>query len=302
VSAAPAILVLGNANLDLVLGEIDGWPEVGTEIMVERAETRAGGSAGNSALALSGLGAPHLFIAATGDDANGAWLRAAFDPASCDWTVEPGATTLTVAIVHRGGDRAFFTTPGHLDKIRAEDLIARLPQAPQGAAFALLSGSFLMPGIRAGTEDILAALAARGWRSAIDPGWPPEGWRGETLALMQGWLAQADIALVNEVEAQALAGRDRTEDAAELLAARLRPEQVLVVKQGENGASAWRGGRRFHAAAPKVKVIDTVGAGDTFNAGFLAAMAQGAGPAVALAKGVQAASRAISTTPRRYGP
>jgi sugar/nucleoside kinase (ribokinase family) len=119
---------------------------------------------------------------------------------------------------------------------------------------------------------------------------------------MQGWLAQADIALVNEVEAQALAGRDRTEDAAELLAARLRPEQVLVVKQGENGASAWRGGRRFHAAAPKVKVIDTVGAGDTFNAGFLAAMAQGAGPAVALAKGVQAASRAISTTPRRYGP
>ncbi|HRP77937.1 MAG TPA: carbohydrate kinase family protein, partial [Aquamicrobium sp.] len=63
----PPILVLGNANVDLVLGEIDGWPEVGTEIMVERAETRAGGSAGNSALALAGMGVAHLFIASTGN-------------------------------------------------------------------------------------------------------------------------------------------------------------------------------------------------------------------------------------------
>lgn len=301
-SETPPILVLGNANVDLVLGEIDGWPDVGTEIMVERAETRAGGSAGNSALALAGMGVPHLLIASTGDDANGAFLRGAFDAASCDWTVAPCATTLTVGIVHRGGDRAFFTTPGHLDVARADDLIARLPDAPAGPAFALISGGFLMPGIRAGTDDLLAALSARGWRTAIDPGWPPEGWRPETLALMEGWLARADIALLNEVEVQAVAGREATDEAAELLAARLGAGRILVVKRGGEGASAYLDGRRFHAAAPKVRVIDTVGAGDTFNAGFLAALVKGAGPATALVKGVQAASRAISTAPRRYGP
>lgn len=299
-SAVPSILVLGNVNVDLVLGEIDGWPQVGTEIMVERAETRAGGSAGNSALALSGLGVPHHLVASTGSDPNGAWLRGAFDPGCCDWIVDDCATTLTVGIVHKGGDRAFFTTPGHLGSSRVEDVIARLPVAPRGPAFALVSGGFLMPGIRAGTATLLDTLAVRGWKTAIDPGWPPEGWQDGTLGLMEDWLARADIALLNEVEVAAVAGPDDTEAAA--LAARLRPEAMLVVKRGEKGASAHAGGRRFHAAAPKVEVIDTVGAGDTFNAGFLAALAAGAGPAAALVKGVQAASRAISTSPRRYRP
>lgn len=300
-AGTPAILVLGNANVDLVLGEVDGWPRVGTEIMVERAETRAGGSAGNSALALAGMGVPHLLVASTGSDPNGAWLRGAFDPASCDWIDADGATTLTVGIVHKGGDRAFFTTPGHLDTARADELIARLPDAPRGPAFALLSGGFLMPGIRAGTARLLEALRARGWRTAIDPGWPPEGWQAGTLKLMEEWMALADIALVNEVEARAIAGRDETAPAAELIAARLAPGQILVVKRGEAGACAWQDGRSFRAAAPRVRVVDTVGAGDIFNAGFLAALAEGAGPAAALVRGVGAASRAISTAPRRYG-
>jgi sugar/nucleoside kinase (ribokinase family) len=302
VTATPSILVLGNANVDLVLGEIDGWPRIGTEIRVERAEMRAGGSAGNSALALAGMGVPHRLVASTGSDPNGAWLRGAFDAASCAWIDDDGATTLTVGIVHKGGDRAFLTTPGHLDTARVEDIVARLPAAPPGPAFALISGGFLMPGIRAGTDDLLDALAGRGWRTAIDPGWPPEGWREETLRLMEGWLARADVALLNEVEVRAIAGKDETAPAAELLAARLEPRRILVVKQGEKGASAWQGSRHFHAAAPKVRVIDTVGAGDTFNAGFLAALTKGAGPAAALAKGVQAASRAVSTSPRCYGP
>lgn len=297
----PAILVLGNANVDLVLGEVDGWPAIGTEVVVERAETRAGGSAGNSALALAGMDVPHRLIASTGSDPNGAWLRGAFDPASCDWIDGDGATTLTVGIVHKGGDRAFFTTPGHLDAARAEDLIARLPDAPPGPAFALLSGGFLMPGIRAGTAGLLEALRARGWRTAIDPGWPPEGWRADTLRLMEGWMARADITLVNDAEAQAIAGKGETAAAAELVAARLAPDQVLVVKRGCEGACALQDDRRFHAAAPKVRVVDTVGAGDTFNAGFLAALAEGAETAAALIRGVRVASHAISTAPRQYG-
>ncbi len=297
---SPAILVLGNANVDLVLGEIDGWPAVGTEIMVERSEMRAGGSAGNSALALAGMGVDHLFIASTGNDPNGAWLRDAFREKQSIWIVDDCTTTLTVGIVHKGGDRAFFTTPGHLDTARVEDLVARLPHAPSGPAFALVSGGFLMPGLRKGTGELLDALHARGWQTAIDPGWPPEGWQPATIGLVREWLDQADIALLNEVEAAAITGKDDPDEAAAALAQGMASPRMTVIKQGPAGASAYANGHRFHASAPAVRVIDTVGAGDTFNAGFLAALGQGQDLSQALARGVAAASRAVSTSPRRY--
>src|SRR5690606_33862831 len=127
----PPLLVLGNVNVDLVLGPVAGWPAIGTEIEVERAETRAGGSAGNTALALAGMDEPHLLIASTGDDPNGAFLRGEFREEWSDWIVDPGATTLTVAIVHEGGDRAFFTTPGHLQRADVKTLMERVPSPPR---------------------------------------------------------------------------------------------------------------------------------------------------------------------------
>jgi len=297
---APPLLVLGNANVDLVMGEVDGWPAVGTEIVVERSELRAGGSAGNTALALSGLREPHLFIASTGSDANGGWLRERFDPACCDWIVETCATTLTVGIVHRGGDRAFFTTPGHLQAARLSDLADRVPAAPPGRAYAIVSGSFLMPRIEAGMPRLLDLLREKGWRTAIDPGWPPRGWTEPARALMRDWLARADIALLNDEEAMGLTGLADAGAAFEALADALPAERMLVVKQGVAGARAVSGGERHGVAAPKVEVVDTVGAGDTFNAAFLAALARGASIADALRAGVESASRAISTFPRRY--
>lgn len=298
--SVPRLLVLGNANVDLVMGEVDGWPAVGTEIVVERSEMRAGGSAGNTALALTGLGVPHLFVASTGNDPNGGWLRERFDPACCDWIVDDCGTTLTVGIVHRGGDRAFFTTPGHLQTARLADLRQRIPTAAPGQAFAIVSGGFLMPQIEAGTSSLLDELGAKGWRTAIDPGWPPCGWTEEKRALMRGWLARADIALLNDEEAMGVTGLAAPHAAFERLAGDLAPGRLLVVKQGVAGARAAAGGQRFAVTAPKVDVVDTVGAGDTFNAAFLATLTRGTDLAGALRAGVACASRAISTFPRRY--
>lgn len=292
----PHLLVLGNANVDLVMGEIDGWPAVGTEIMVDRAETRPGGSAGNTALALAGLGVPHLFLATTGSDVNGNWLRAQFPAATTDWTVLDGATTLTVGIVHKGGDRAFITTPGHLEGTSASELIARIPRATAGNRWAILSGTFLMPDLSDNGDALLDALAARGWRTAIDPGWPPQGWTAATRRRMAGWMAKADASLINEEEARALAQADDIACAMEMLAD--RPDRLLVVKRGPQGASAILRGMQHHAPSPTVEVIDTVGAGDTFNAAFLAALASEADIDDALTRGVETAARAISTFPR----
>jgi sugar/nucleoside kinase (ribokinase family) len=297
---APDILLLGNANVDLVLGEIDGWPAIGTEIMVERSEMRAGGSAGNMALALTGMGVPYLFIASTGDDPNGAWLRSQFDQSSCRWIADKGQTTVTVGIVHKGGDRVFFTTPGHLQTARTQDLLDALPEAPHRRAIAAIAGGYLMPDIAAGTGRLIQELSGRGWRTAIDPGWPPSGWNDTTLGQMTEWLDRADFALLNAEELMGITGTDDLDRAASTVMERLKPSQTLVVKTGSEGARAYRADQHVKAAAPKVRVIDTVGAGDTFNAAFLAALVRGAGLGEALSFGVNTAARAISTFPRRY--
>lgn len=298
--AAPAILVLGNANVDLVLGEVDGWPAIGTEIMVERSEMRAGGSAGNTSLALSGLGVPHRFIASTGNDPNGNWLRSQFDPASCDWIVDDCTTTVTVGIVHKGGDRVFFTAPGHLQQARLDQLLARLPRATNPRAIAIVAGGFLMPEIRDGTAALLSALQDWGWRTAIDPGWPPQGWTDNTVRLMNDWMALADIALINSEEAKGFTGCDVLEAACHEIAGQSRAGQIVMVKDGGNGVQALRDRKTFRATPPPVTVIDTVGAGDTFNAAFMAAFIEKDDLAGALDHGVRTASRAISTFPRRY--
>lgn len=296
----PALLILGNVNVDLVLGEVDGWPAVGTEVVVDRSEMRPGGSAGNTALALSGMKSPYRMIASVGNDPNGDWLSGQFDEASTEWIVEPCDTTLTVGIVHKGGDRVFFTTPGHLQRASLDDLVERLPQAPDGHAFALVSGGHLMPGIEAGTVELLSALASKGWRTAIDPGWPPAGWTEDNKRRMFDWIASADISLINAEEAKGLAGMEDLDAAVALLIERVGPGHTLVVKDGAQGAHAYEAGAHFHAASPKVEVIDTVGAGDTFNAAFLASLAKGRTLGEALHSGTDIAARAISTFPRRY--
>ncbi len=77
---------------------------------------------------------------------------------------------------------------------------------------------------------------------------------------------------------------------------------IVVVKRGPAGAIVLDADGALHeAAAPEVDVIDTIGAGDVFNAGFLAALAQGSPLPACLEAGVAIASRAISTFPRHYG-
>ncbi len=109
-----------------------------------------------------------------------------------------------------------------------------------------------------------------------------------------------DYALLNAEEVKGLAEDDDLDAAIIKLSARLGGGQTLVIKKGPDGAAAVRDGMLLSAKAPPVKVIDTVGAGDTFNAAFLAALSREEGGQAALEHGVRAASLAISTFPRKY--
>jgi sugar/nucleoside kinase (ribokinase family) len=294
------LLILGNVNVDLVMGEVDGWPAIGTEVVVPRSEMRPGGSAGNTALALSGMGIAHRLLASVGNDAMGSWLAGYFDEACTTWVIDDSDTTISVGIVHKGGDRVFFTAPGHLHHARLEDLLAHIPAAPTAASFACISGGFLMPSLIEGTSELLRLLKQHGWQTAIDPGWPPEGWTEANKQRSLAWLSLADYALLNAEEVKGLGENDNLDTAAATLSGRLGAGQTLVIKNGPEGAAAIRDGKSVSAKAPPVTVIDTVGAGDTFNAAFLAGLSLGDSLQGALERGVRAASLAISTFPRRY--
>lgn len=301
------IKVIGDASVDFVLGPVEGWPRKGTETLVRHSEMRPGGSAGNAALALAEIGCPVALYSACGTDEMGQWLRGQFG-AGVDLHLQriAGPTTSTVAILHACGERSFFTTPGHLDLIGRDTVAAALPplrHADAGAApagpLALLCGPFLTPPLRAVYGEFIAQLRASGHRVALDTGWPSGGWTEAVRAQVLDWIRACDHVLLNEIEVAGLAGGGTGEAALAQLATVMHPGATLVMKLGPGGACAIRDGVRVQARAPAAEVFDTVGAGDAFNAGYLAAIARGEDLAAALTFGCATATAIIARFPRR---
>lgn len=295
--------IVGDVSVDLVLGTLDGWPRVGTERLLPRSELRAGGSAANSALAARHLGLPAHLIGAIGDDDLAQWLRLQLAGIQVDLQTCASDTTVSVGLMHADGERTFFTSHGHLQHLGPDFVLERLPPASPGS-IALFTAPFLLPRLRAGFAGLLAEAAARGHEIALDTGWPPEGWTAQVQREVEGWLAHCDHLLVNELEATSLAGgahaRLQPEDAAQRVGARLKPGAHLVIKLGADGALGWVRGRSQRCAAEAVAgVFDTVGAGDGFNTGYLAARCNGAGLGEALAAGCRTAAAILPRFPRK---
>jgi sugar/nucleoside kinase (ribokinase family) len=298
----PAVLVIGNVNVDIIMGPLVPWPRPGTETILPQSELRVGGAVGNTALALQALGGRYRMICNIGDDVFGRWLSDAFGDAARGWPKARVNTTVSVGLTHPGGERTFLTTQGHLLAMTLADALGLLPARAGKGDVALLCGGFLSPRLIGSYEALISALVARGFALALDTGWPSGGWSPATRRRVAGWLAACDHILLNEVESCSLAGKRDVAAAALWISARAKPAATVVVKRGPLGASAWQDGESCDVAAPRVKVVDTIGAGDVFNAGYLHARLQGESLASAVRKGVSIASAAISTSPRRYGP
>lgn len=299
VPAAGTIHVAGNVNVDLILGPVVPWPRVGTETVLPHYELRVGGQAGNTGLALAALGVRHRVIATMGDDALGQWLCATFGADAVAWPRVPSPATVTVGLLHPDGERTFFTNTGHLATFAPDDVLAQLPARAAEGDVVLLCGVFLSPALVAGGRELCAELARRGFVLALDAGWPDQGWPAVRGAV-QTWLPHIDHVLFNELETLAVADATTLAEADAWFDRRLAPGATRVVKRGADGADARRDGQTLHRAAPVVAVVDTVGAGDTFNAGYLAGVVSGEPLARCLELGIDVASSAISTSPRRY--
>jgi sugar/nucleoside kinase (ribokinase family) len=236
-----------------------------------------------------------------GDDMFGRWLSDAFGTAGRGWPKTSLNTTVSVGLTHPGGERTFLTTEGHLSAMDLGDALPLVPARAGKGDVALLCGGFVVPKLIDSYEALIATLSERGFALALDTGWPSGGWSEATRRRVAGWLAACDHVLLNEIESCGLSGESEVEAAARWIAQRAKPGATVVVKRGRLGASAWQKEERRNAPAPAVDVIDTIGAGDTFNASYLYSRIQGQSLAAALAQGVSVASAAISTSPRRSG-
>ena len=296
------ICIIGNANLDLVMGPLAEWPEAGTEAFLPRADLRIGGSAANTALVLQRLDADVGLISGTGAGEDGAAIRTTFTGPLDRLKDFDAPTGVSVGVLHPGAERTFLSFAGHLDRIDLDVLASGLEDWPLDGALALVSGGFALPALMKDHARLLDRLRDGGAEVAIDPGWPGGGWTGEALRFAREWMARADHVLLNDKEATGLAGTGDLELAIERLVPTLARGARLIVKRGRKGALAvWAGGRAEADAEP-LEVFDTVGAGDAFNAGYLSALAEGATIAAALSRGTEVAGRVISEFPRSRRP
>ena len=286
------ISVIGNVNVDLLVWPAAEFPPPGTDMPVESIQTRAAGAAGNTALALARLGCVPRLIGCVGDDHYGRFILDELVAAGVEEgvLVLPGEPTgISIAFEAPERDRSFLTLLGSLQTFEASMVP---PDALEGD-YVLLCGYFCLPSLRGrGTLKLLERVRAAGGRTLFDCGWDPAGWPQETKREIVELLPLVDYFLPNEVEAGCLTGIEDPMAAARVLG-RISGGWVIV-KLGKEGCVAVGAGQEHVISAPPVRVADTTGAGDAFNAGLLYALAGGTEVPVALRLATRLATTVVS--------
>jgi sugar/nucleoside kinase (ribokinase family) len=272
---------VGDANPDLILRG-DVRPRFGQEEqLLTGADLVLGGSAAITACGLARLGLDTTLLAAVGEDVFGTVTR--------DELVKRGVTLTsprtglpTGLSVHLSttDDRAILTRLGAIPALRGEDVTDELLRA---ARHVHVGSLYLQPQLIDELAAVFARARALGRTTSLDTNWDPSGqWRG-----LDAILAYTDIFLPNREELRAITGREKLDEAAAATGT------TVVMKDGARGGRAWWPGGTCAAPGRTVEVVDATGAGDSFNAGFIAGRL--AGLTIEDALGWAAAAGSLST-------
>lgn len=260
------LLVVGDANPDVIMGPLTGELAFGQhEQLVETGVLTPGGSAAITACGAARLGLSVAFAGRVGDDDAGEYMRLALAKRGVNTDAlrtDPDLPTPLTTIVTRGQDRAMLTASGALTATSADDVP---PDLLADCRHVHVGSYFLMPALAA--ERLFHAAHRHGATTSLDTNDDPAGeWTG-----LDEVLAATDFLLPNAAEACAITGESTVESAAAVLATRT----TAVVKNGAAGALCHDGSTLLRTAGIAVTPVDAVGAGDTFDAGFIAAVLRG---------------------------
>jgi sugar/nucleoside kinase (ribokinase family) len=264
------ISVVGELNLDLVLYGLPGGFDLDREYLASDLNLTLGSSSAIFAHNFALLGNSVGFHSAVGDDPLGKLCLERLRESGVDVSAVKeflGKKTGLTVILPQPEKRFILTYPGVMAEMRFEDL--DLTQV-FGARHLHLSSYFLQKALRPRVPDLFRLAKEAGLSTSMDTNDDPDDrWDPEVLEVLP-WL---DVLLPNEYEACRLARTDDPMPALDFLAARV---PLVVMKRGEKGVLARRGSESFEALAPQVSAVDTIGAGDSFDAGFLHQFIRGA--------------------------
>lgn len=258
------ILVPGNYFCDLIFTGFPRFPALGSEVYTEGLTITVGGAL-NTVIALHRLGVRVGWAGCVGTDLFSRYVLDVVESEGVDTSLLTRVAgpfqrvTVSVSYPH---DRAFIT---HVDPAPTPTQLAFDIQGRVSFKHLHFTGFHL----DARTLALFERMHQRGITISMDCQDRPITLETDNV---RAAIAALQIFMPNAKEARQLASTDELDAAAEKLRA-LVP--TLVIKDGANGAYAWQGGARLHAAPIAVKAVDTTGAGDVFNAGFLAAYLAG---------------------------
>ena len=263
------VYVYGDVNIDLVVPGVESLPEPGSEVDVPVMETFVGGGAALFTLGLAKLGLTPVFQGSVGKDMYGAYIRNLFKELGVDDSLlldsDTKKTGISISFTTEK-DRCFLTYRGTNEGISLKYMdLEKLPGAKHvhvtGYEGATNHAEYL---------DMLTKIHAMGDVTvSFDVGWDMTGvWYEGIFDL----LPMIDVLFMNETECQHYTRCDDIETGARKLAEKAG---MAVIKLGKTGAMAIKDGEKFFAPAYTVKAVDTTGAGDSFNAGFVYGFLQG---------------------------
>lgn len=259
------VLSVGDVNMEIIFSGLRSMPILGRELLADQVLHNLGGSTVNTAVGIARQGMRSAFIGKIGRDEDGAFLLRELENFGVDTSMmrydDTVSTGITVSLAC-GGDRAMVTQMGAIATLSADEIDDSMLES---ARHLHVGSFFLQTALRPGLADLFDRAHRLGLTTSLDIGWDDTGCWDYGI---RNVLSRTDIIFPNESEATALTGCTDVTDAAAVLG-KICP--VAVVKNGGKGGCLYAAGRTLQLPAYPGEPIDTTGAGDAFNAGFLGA-------------------------------
>jgi sugar/nucleoside kinase (ribokinase family) len=267
----PKLLVVGELNVDLILNKLQAFPQLGREIIADQMNICLGSSSAIMAANSAALGVDTTFCGVVGNDHFGDFvlneLRRKL--VSCEHIKRlPDQKTGFTLVMSYEQDRANVTFAGAMNALTIDDIPFNVAGVYQHMH---VSSVFLQKGIQQDIGQIFMNARAAGMTTSLDLQWDPaEQWAFDYARC----LPFVDVFMPNESELLALTKCDSVGSGIE----KIRPYlNTLALKMGRNGSLGIQGERQVTVPAFKVSdFVDAIGAGDSFNAGFIRKYIDGA--------------------------
>jgi sugar/nucleoside kinase (ribokinase family) len=274
------ISIAGEINLDLVLYGLPEAIPLEREMLASDFQVTLGSSSAILAHNIGTLGSRVAFITLLGTDDLGRMALARLAESGADlsqvvYAEGPAQTGITIILPH-GTRRRILTYPGTMSAMTRANLNFEYLAS---ARHFHLSSLFLQRALAPDLPALFRDLKRAGLTISLDTNDDPEDhWDG----VLDQLLEYVDVLLPNEEEACRIARRNTIEDALKVLSGRV---PCIAAKCGPRGALVQVGEKLSRIPPLAVNPVDTIGAGDSFNAGFLSAYLQGADPTECAAAG-----------------